>query len=267
VQQAQRPERVARDRDEDGIVDRLDACPNVYGFPSPNVSRNGCPRKRGPADSDGDGIADEDDACVTQPGVPSADSKRHGCPQRDTDSDGVMDGEDACPREPGIASNNEDMNGCPPPTDSDGDGIADQNDACPDQAGPVSSDPEQNGCARARVSGKQIVILDRIEFETDKATIRPESDPILRAVLEVLNEQPDIQRLRVEGHTDNRGSVRYNIGLSKRRARAVVDWLVDRGIDRSRLVAEGVGPNRPIANNNSEEGRQLNRRVEFHIVD
>lgn len=96
--------------------------------------------------------------------------------------------------------------------------------------------------------------------------MRPESDEVLGAVLRVLTDRPEIERLRVAGHIDNQGSRVFNLGLSDRRARAVVDWLVKRGIDRRRLTAEGHGPDRPIGPNDTPEGQQNNRRVEFHIV-
>src|SRR5690606_2006336 len=99
-----------------------------------------------------------------------------------------------------------------------------------------------------------------------KATIRPESTAILEAVQSVLEENPQIEQLRVEGHTDNRGSARLNARLSADRAAAVVEWLVEHGIDRSRLISAGYGMDKPIETNDTEAGRQTNRRVEFHIV-
>ncbi|MDD9938789.1 MAG: OmpA family protein, partial [Myxococcales bacterium] len=115
------------------------------------------------------------------------------------------------------------------------------------------------------VEEKQIKILERIEFETNEATIRSESEDVLQAVRKILEEHPQITRISIEGHTDNVGKAAYNKRLSDRRAAAVVKWLVDHGIGKKRLRSKGFGLERPIADNDSEEGRQQNRRVEFHI--
>ena len=108
--------------------------------------------------------------------------------------------------------------------------------------------------------------MERVEFDTNKATIRPESDGVLTAVLDILKGHPEIKKVSVEGHTDNRGARFYNIGLSKRRAASVVKWLTSRGIDKGRLTSNGFGPDKPIDTNDTEDGRQNNRRVEFNIV-
>ncbi len=254
------------DTDGDGIYDEDDACPDLAGEPNEDPSKHGCPPPPPPQDTDGDGIFDEDDACVETPGEANDDPKLNGCPPADTDGDGILDEDDACATEPGIASSDPAKHGCPPPQDTDGDGIFDEDDACPKEAGKPNEDPKQHGCPRAQITGKQIIILDRIEFDTGKATIRSDSTPILEAVRQILEENKQIEQLRVEGHTDNRGSAQLNARLSAERAAAVVEWLVEHGIDRSRLVSAGFGPQRPMETNDTEEGRQANRRVEFHIV-
>ncbi len=256
------------DSDGDGIFDRDDACPDRPGPSNIDPAKNGCPVEKPPppADTDGDGIADEEDACPKEPGVGNIDPKKHGCPPpTDIDNDGIWDEEDACVTEPGVASTDPKKHGCPPPADTDGDGVLDDFDACPKEKGPVDKDPKKNGCPRVQVTATQIVILDRVEFDTNKATIRPESDPILQAVFTILSEHPEIEKVRVEGHTDNRGAHGHNIRLSRQRAEAVVQWLVARGIEPSRLRSAGLGPDRPIQSNETEDGRQVNRRVEFHI--
>ncbi len=251
------------DRDGDGIYDPDDACPDVPGVASDDPTLHGCPEK--PKDTDGDGIIDDEDACVNDEGPATDDPETNGCP--DTDGDGIIDKVDACVREKGEPNEDKAKHGCPPPKDRDGDQILDEDDACPDEAGKPDPDPKKNGCPRVQVTTERVVILDRIEFDTNKATIRPESDEILEAVRDVLRENPQLTRIRVEGHTDNRGSRAHNRGLSERRALAVVDWLVQHGIGRERLVAQGFGPDRPVDDNTSAEGRQNNRRVEFHILE
>ncbi len=254
------------DTDGDGIVDDDDACPELAGEPNDDPAKHGCPPPPLPTDTDGDGIFDDVDSCVDTPGEPNDDAKLNGCPPADSDGDGILDHDDACVDEPGVASSDPAKNGCPAPMDSDGDGIFDDVDACPKERGKANEDPKQHGCPRAQITGQQIIILDRIEFDTGKATLRSESNPILEAVRLILAENAHIEKLRVEGHTDNRGSAQLNARLSASRAAAVVEWLVTNGIERERLVSVGFGPDRPIETNDTEEGRQTNRRVEFHIV-
>lgn len=257
------PEPLPSDTDGDGIFDDVDACVREPGVASDDPGKHGCPL---PLDTDKDGILDEADACVKEPGVASEDKEKNGCPP-DTDADGILDRDDACVNEPGPKSDDPKKHGCPLPKDTDGDSIIDPEDACPDKAGPPSDEPQKHGCPRAEVEGERVVILDRIEFDTNKATIRPESEPILEAVRAVLEENPQIKKLRVEGHTDNRGGRALNVGLSRRRAASVVQWLVDHGIDKERLTSQGHGPDKPVDDNGTDLGRQNNRRVEFHIVE
>jgi OOP family OmpA-OmpF porin len=111
----------------------------------------------------------------------------------------------------------------------------------------------------------QIRILQRIEFDVDRATLRPESIPVLERVAAIIRENPQIAHVRIEGHTDSRHSHAHNRGLSRRRATTVLNWLRNEGrVVSAHLEAIGHGETRPIADNNTEEGRQTNRRVEFH---
>ena len=232
---------------------------------------NGCPAKvvavPTPSDRDGDGILDADDACPDVKGVKTDDPKTNGCPPPppDRDGDGIIDAEDACPDVKGLKTSDPKTNGCPPDLDRDKDGIPNDDDACPDTPGPKNSDPKKNGCPAAAVVGDQIKILDQVKFATASAVILPESETILNAVLKVLTDHPEITKVRVEGHTDNVGPAGYNKNLSALRANSVMTWLVKRGIDKSRLSAQGFGMERPIDSNAAEPGRKNNRRVEFHI--
>lgn len=112
-----------------------------------------------------------------------------------------------------------------------------------------------------------IVITKKIHFEFDKAVIRPISFRILDAVVDIMKQNPDIRKVRVEGHTDAKGSDAYNIKLSQRRSNAVRDYLISHGIEADRLVAVGYGETRPVADNGTAEGRARNRRVEFTILE
>jgi OmpA-OmpF porin, OOP family len=258
------PPAAPADRDGDGVIDTDDACVDVAGRKSADPHENGCPEAK---DRDKDGILDKDDACPDEPGPRNIDVLKNGCPPRDRDKDGVLDDDDACVDVPGARSSDLTKNGCPEPKDRDKDGVVDESDACPDDAGKPNDDPKKNGCPEVVVKGDQIVVLGRIEFATRKDQIRSESEPILDGVLRVMQANPDITKLSVEGHTDNRGGKDFNQGLSKRRAAAVVKWLVAHGVDKQILSSAGFGQDRPMTSNDTDEGRQTNRRVEFHIVE
>lgn len=255
------------DRDRDGIVDVDDACPDVPGVRTEDRRTDGCPPP--PPDRDNDGVIDVHDACPDVRGAATQETATNGCPPPppDRDNDGVVDADDACPDASGVATQDPKMNGCPPPPpDRDTDGVLDPEDACPDLAGPKDPDPKKNGCPAARVEGGQIKITQQIKFALASAKILPESDPILTAVQQILEQHPEITKVSVEGHTDNQGKAAANLELSKQRAAAVAAWLVKHGIDKKRLVSVGFGQQRPIDSNESEPGRQNNGRVEFDIV-
>jgi len=117
-----------------------------------------------------------------------------------------------------------------------------------------------------RVESGQIKITQQVKFALNSARLLPESDGVLQAVLDVLQKHSEITKLSVEGHTDNHGADALNQELSRARAASVVDWLAKHGIDRARLSSVGFGKKRPIDTNDTDQGRQNNRRVEFHIV-
>ncbi len=192
----------------------------------------------------------------------SDDPAKNGCPP-DRDGDGIPDTVDACPDIAGVKSEDPTKNGCPP--DRDGDGIPDPVDACPDAPGPADNDPKKNGCPLARIEDGQVRITEQVKFKTGSAVLLPESDPVLIAVALLLKDHPEITKIRVEGHTDNRGAAALNKKLSNERASAVAKWLAGRGVDKKRLVSKGFGLEKPLDSNETEEGRQNNRRVEFHI--
>ncbi len=250
------------DRDGDAILDSVDACPDQPGLPSSDPTRNGCPP---PPDRDHDGIPDAEDACPDQPGPPSDDPKRNGCPDRDGDK--IIDSLDACPDVAGVPSADPKKNGCPAVVDTDGDGIFDDKDACPKEPGPPNADPTKNGCPLVMVREGEIVIGQQVQFEIDKAVIKKESDELLDGIAKVLKDHPEIARVEVQGHTDNTGKAQHNKVLSASRAEAVRRALVKRGVADRRLVAQGFGQEKPIADNDSDAGRAKNRRVQFVILE
>jgi OmpA-OmpF porin, OOP family len=206
-------------------------------------------------DRDHDGVPDDLDKCPDEPG-----DGPDGCPDLDWDKDGIPNVDDRCPREPGTRE----LDGCP---DRDGDGIPDPEDKCPDQPGPAEND----GCPvtgpLVTLESDRVRLNGSVHFDYDKAIIKPESFPLLDEVVGVLSKNPQLKHVRVEGHTDNKGTAAYNLDLSKRRAASVVEYLVQHGIDRKRLVSAGYGFERPIADNATALGRAKNRRVEFKLLD
>jgi len=147
-----------------------------------------------------------------------------------------------------------------PPKDSDGDGVIDAKDECPGT--PRGVKVNAVGCPEV---GEKILSLEGVNFDFDKATIRPESKPILDNAVRVLNENPSVH-VRVEGNTDSRGSEDYNLNLSQRRAEAVVAYLISMGIDGSRLTPVGLGESNPVAPNDTPENMYRNRRVDLVVT-
>jgi OOP family OmpA-OmpF porin len=257
-----------KDSDGDGIIDDMDSCDYEKGPHSADPDSNGCP------DKDGDGVADKLDACPSEAGPHTSDPLTNGCPPPppppDRDKDGIFDAKDACPDVPGIYSEDPSLNGCPP--DKDKDGVLDPEDACPDDPGPKTADPKTNGCPIktkfAEVKGGTIIILDKVNFANDSDKIvGAKSFQVLDSVWEILDKTPSVKKLRIEGHTDNKGKADHNKDLSKRRALAVKAYLVKKGIVADRLDAEGYGQEKPLDDNKTEAGRAKNRRVEFVIVN
>lgn len=230
------------DADGDGIEDSKDACPNAAG----SKEMNGCP------DADGDGIADNKDACPQTAGIAAL----NGCP--DADGDGIKDGDDKCPQEAGPAANG----GCPWP-DTDGDGVLDKDDMCPQVVGTVAN----NGCPEVtqEVQEQLNTYAKTILFDTNRSTIKEQSEPVLRDIVAILAKYPNA-KFTIEGHTDSVGRASTNQTLSEKRANAVKDYLTTNGVNSGRLAAIGYGEDKPIASNKTRAGRSQNRRVEINLV-
>lgn len=180
------------------------------------------------------------------------------CPTNDDDGDGVANAEDGCPTERGLAE----LKGCPA-KDGDGDGVADHLDKCPDVAGVA----EQQGCeqAKAVLSETKIELKEAVYFDSGKATIKPVSFELLDDVAAILQRNPQVKKVVIEGHTDSTGAAEVNRRLSQARADAVKAYLVEKGVEAARLETAGFGPDRPIADNKTKAGRDQNRRVEFNV--
>jgi OmpA-OmpF porin, OOP family len=117
-----------------------------------------------------------------------------------------------------------------------------------------------------KVKTGSVVVLNNIFFDTDKYELKEKSTPELQKIIRFLNDHPGL-KIQISGHTDNVGAIDYNIQLSLRRATSVYQYLIDNGIDKKRLLYKGFGASRPVADNTTESGRQLNRRIEVAIVN
>ena len=181
-------------------------------------------------------------------------------PLRDRDGDGIPDRDDQCPREPGPAPT-----GCPP--DDDKDGIPNVEDKCPTEPETRNGFEDDEGCPDIVPAEFEDLagILEGIHFDTNKDVIKPESKPILDRAVEVLKKYQQV-RIEVSGHTDSNGEYEHNVDLSQRRAESVRKYLIDNGIEESRIETRGAGPNEPIATNDTAEGRAENRRIEVKIL-
>jgi outer membrane protein OmpA-like peptidoglycan-associated protein len=268
-----------KDRDGDGVIDKVDACKKVVG-PAEN---KGCPWP----DTDGDLVFDKDDACpsvagpVENKGCPWKDSdgdtlldnvdacpsvagpvENKGCPWPDTDGDGVLDKDDKCPSEKGLASNG----GCPE-LDADKDGVLDKEDECPTVAGPASN----KGCPEVTKEVlKELKVQARaVFFVTGKAVLQTadkgQTDGRLDAIKEIIKNYPNA-KFSIEGHTDSVGNAKANQKLSEARAKVVMDALIAKGVNPENLTYVGYGATKPVASNKTAKGRAENRRTEvIHV--
>ena len=251
---------VAKDSDNDGVVDEFDKCPETPS--GSRVDKDGCP-----LDSDRDGVYDYMDKCLGTPTGVKVD--QDGCPL-DSDRDGVYDYMDKCPGTPsGVQV---DKDGCP--LDSDRDGVYDYMDKCPGT--PTGVKVDKDGCPPPVVqkivpqaaSAMEAAIVEKgrvtlnVQFDNAKSIVKKNYHEEIAKLAAVMKKYPDL-KITIEGHTDNVGGLKYNEKLSHLRADAVKNYLAAKfGIEAARLNAKGYGPTRPIESNATKEGRQKNRRVE-----
>ncbi len=218
-------------------------------------SWGGTPVRPPPPDTDGDGVTDDLDRCPNTPSGTPVDS--NGCPlPQDDDGDGVMNPDDKCPGTP--AGKKVDAVGCEVDGDDDGDGILNSVDQCP--GSPAGTRVNNVGCPFDRT-----LLLQGVKFETNKDTLLRESIPILDNAIATLKRYPEVN-IEVQGHTDSRGADAYNMDLSARRAATVLKYLQDGGVT-NQLTSRGYGETDPIASNDTDEGRQQNRRVVLHPLN
>ena len=188
-------------------------------------------------DPDGDGIPAPLDRCPAKPEDNDGFQDADGCPDHDNDQDGVPDATDRCPLKAEV------ING------------VDDDDGCPDQ-----------GKAKVVLTAAKVEISERVYFKTGSDALKQRSHELLRQVAAVLKANYQVRRVRVEGHTDNRGDKEMNVDLSERRARSVMRFLIEQGVAAHRLEGKGYGPSRPVVSNRRRAGRAKNRRVEFVVL-
>jgi len=243
------------DKDKDGVADYLDLCLETPALAIGMVDKNGCP-----LDSDNDGVSDYLDLCAGTPIEARAFVNKNGC-SPDVDNDGIEDYLDKCPNTPIAARGMVDEKGCP--RDTDVDGIPDYLDNCPKIPGVVSN----NGCPEVQKEVKKLFqkALQGIQFEAAKTVIKPSSFIILNQIAQVLNENPTYL-VEVRGHTDNVGKPASNLILSEKRALAVKEYLIAKGVATQRMTSSGYGDTLPVAPNTTAAGKAKNRRVEFVVT-
>jgi outer membrane protein OmpA-like peptidoglycan-associated protein len=232
------------DSDKDGILDYQDECPFVAGL----KEFKGCP------DTDKDGIQDKLDDCPDVFGL----AEFKGCP--DTDGDGVIDKDDRCPDTP--KGTKVDRFGCP--LDTDGDGIPDSEDLCPDKAGTK----ELKGCPPSvkNIVGEYNLSMTPIYFDFDKYNVKKEGIATLDQIVNALSHSNDFG-VQFDGYCDFKGTEEYNLKLSEKRANSARSYLLDKGITANRIRMQFYGEAKPAADNKTDAGRALNRRVEYNLYE
>jgi len=250
---------VAVDSDYDNVPDYRDECP----FKSGSVENKGCPKIVGAiqnnnnVDTDEDGILDLYDK---EPNTPYGVKVYSNGVSLDSDKDNVPDHKDRCPLIKGLPENE----GCPKTEDLDGDGVSDNNDLCPNEYGTVAN----NGCPDKNFDKSVFLRIEasaqKIYFERTKNTLTTKTTEALDEIL-IIMEEFTATKFEIAAHTDNKHNEKYSLFLSKRRANAIMKYLVDGGINEDRLSSEGYGDTQPkYSNTASLATSELNNRVEFN---
>jgi outer membrane protein OmpA-like peptidoglycan-associated protein len=252
------------DSDSDGVPDGQDQCPNQAEDHDGFQDDDGCPD----LDNDGDGIPDRTDKCPNEPEDKDGYQDDDGCPEVDNDGDGIPDAQDKCPNDPEDRDGFQDDDGCPD-LDNDGDGIADAQDKCPNEPETRNGIDDDDGCpdsgGTAMPTGR-VDLREVLTFDAQKSTLTKTAASELDRMAERLRSNPQVKRVRIEGHAD-KGEGKRAFVLSQARADAAREYLIKRGVEAERLQSVGYGDSRPAATTNTADARAKNRRVEFIVVE
>jgi len=251
-----------KDSDADGILDNVDKCPNDAEDKDGFEDTDGCPE----LDNDKDGIPDAADKCPNEAETKNGIDDEDGCPEIDKDGDGILGSKDKCPDEAEDKDGFEDDDGCPD-LDNDKDGVPDASDKCPNEPETKNGYQDDDGCpdeVPAQIK-KFTGVIKGITFKKNSSDIQKSSFKLLSESVKTLKEYPDL-RIEISGHTSSEGKLEKNQQLSQGRADAVKAYLVSAGIAETRIAAIGYGPERPIAENKTNKGREQNRRIEFRLL-
>jgi len=254
------------DTDGDGIPDSQDLCPTEPEDKDGFDDEDGCPDP----DNDQDGIPDKTDKCPNEPEDKDGFQDDDGCPEVDNDGDGIPDAQDKCPNDPEDKDGFQDDDGCPD-LDNDGDGIPDAMDKCPNEPETRNGVDDDDGCpdsgGQVTIAGGKIELPENINFDTGSDKISGRSEALMDRIAEKIKSNPQVKRIRIEGHTDDVGGAKKNQELSQARAESVRNALIAKGVEPERLQAVGYGDTRPLDKRKTNEARAKNRRVEFVIVE
>jgi len=257
------PPTIDDDPDRDAVVGAADQCPEEPEDKDYFEDQDGCPDP----DNDSDGFADADDTCPLEAEDRDLYQDDDGCPEPDNDLDGMIDKIDSCPSEPEDKDGFQDDDGCTDP-DNDGDGVADFFDKCPAALETHNGYRDDDGCIDmvpdrvARITGG----IPRVHFKINGSELSPTSRRVLDSTVAFLVEMPEL-KLEIRAHTDGAN----NLPLSQKRADAVRDYLIIKGIDPQRLTAKGYGDKAPLVALAGLRGGKLaaarakNRRIELKL--
>lgn len=276
------------DRDNDGIPDHIDKCPDKPEDYDGFQDEDGCPD----LDNDRDGIEDKIDKCPDEAEDLDGFEDEDGCPDLDNDKDGIPDVIDKCPDDPEDLDGFEDKDGCPD-IDNDNDGILDVDDDCPDKPETFNNFEDTDGCPdeapkevvietpppikespktetkpskintpvkESKVIPNEFLIHGEVTFSSEGAEIKPSAFSTLNDIAAQINSSPN-SKWRIEGHMDNSGTPSESKSISSARANAVMNYLISKGVSPSRLQSIGLGDQFPISSNSTAYGRMKNRRV------
>jgi outer membrane protein OmpA-like peptidoglycan-associated protein len=248
------------DNDGDGVADGADSCPYTAEDHDGFEDRDGCPE----LDNDHDGFLDSADSCPNDPEDRDGYLDEDGCPDLDDDKDGIPDAVDKCPREAENRNGVDDEDGCPE-IDSDGDGIPDSRDKCPKEDEIVNFYQDEDGCPDEKPEPIRDAVLTGVEFQTGGSELLPASFMVLDGLAARLFVYPGTE-IEVQGHLDDRSETNAN-ALSRARAESVVEYLMNRGIEASRMKAVGYGSSKPLGPNRTAQGRAANRRIQIRRLN